>query len=188
LRRPTSTIGLVEDGAQRDFLRAFLKLCWGAEYVPSKIRWLPLGGEAHVRKNFASEVRVLRQALHRMTCLLIVMLDADASSIEERRRQLEGTLKDEGLDTSKFLDKIVILIPRRHIETWICVLSGTSVDEEMDCKKVIGEPSPDLVERAALRMYEVTRPGRSPSTMPLPSLLASIPEWRKIPCGRAARR
>ena len=74
---------------------------------------------------------------------------------------------------------IVVLIPKRHVETWIRALLGNQVDEEEDYKKP--EPTPIEIREAAETLYGWTRPGAGPGPTSPPSLTASLPEWQKIP-------
>jgi hypothetical protein len=61
--------------------------------------------------------------------VFFLMIDADTASIHDRRQELDKSLIQAGLDRRSNTDPIVILIPKRNIETWIHFLRGNSVDE-----------------------------------------------------------
>ena len=60
--------------------------------------------------------------------LLIVVADADDLTVEVRKQDLR--------DQEEFTedDPVVVLIPKRHIETWICAAITLAVTEDQDCK------------------------------------------------------
>jgi hypothetical protein len=53
-------------------------------------------------------------------------------------------------------DPVALLIPRRHVETWICSLIGRTVTEEDDCKDW-DRPTRDEIRQAANTTYEWAR-------------------------------
>ena len=76
-------------------------------------------------------------------------------------------------------EPIVVLIPRRHVETWIRALLGQTVDEQTDYKNP--QPTPEEIRQAAGTLHQWTRPNTGPDPTSPPSLTDSIPEWQKIP-------
>jgi len=89
-----------------------------------------------VRNKFAGEVSAYRVRQARTATALIVVIDADTHSVQERWRQLDQALKDAKKQTVDVTnEQIARLIPKRNIETWILCLNGQSVDEDTDYKK-----------------------------------------------------
>jgi hypothetical protein len=123
------------------------------------------------------EVKASR-SMHRRTGIM-VHLDADTETVTRRASQLADALTKAGQGAREADDRIGHAIPRRHTETWLCVLTGVDVDEEQDCKR--GHLIADFdcaVAQAAPRLYDLTRPNAPPPT--LPSLGAAIPELRRL--------
>jgi hypothetical protein len=76
------------------------------------------------------------------------------------------------------VEVIVHLIPKRNVETWILCLNDRSVDEITDYS---GEGGIDgLIPRAAVTFFEWSRPNATPPTHCVDSLLAAIPEVRRL--------
>jgi len=111
-----------------------------------------------------------------------VVIDADTKSTRQRAKQLSDALRAAGMEERHDDEPIVVLIPKRHVETWIRALLGHAVDEATDYTRApYSPPSATGIKNAAARLYEWTRPGiDAPASSP-PSLTFSIPEWRKIP-------
>jgi hypothetical protein len=76
-------------------------------------------------------------------------------------------------------DPVVLLIPRRHVETWICSLRGEGVTEDGDCKDW-DKPTKDQIRQAADTAYQWARPNAIYGPTCVPSLKTALPEWRKI--------
>ncbi|MGH9481924.1 MAG: hypothetical protein ACRD1L_07495 [Terriglobales bacterium] len=168
---PTSAIVLVEDQEQQNLIRRFLEARgqgW-ARYAP-----LPNGqgsGEQYVRQQFPRELENLRARMPRAQTILIVMTDADRLTTAQRRSQLAGALPGE---------PVVILIPKRHVETWLGALNGHAVNEDDDYHGQFS--STREINAAARALYASSRPNQpQPANCAhLPSLLDSLPEWSRI--------
>lgn len=182
--RVANVIVLVEDREQEVLVRRFLQLWWGARYVPGKIRVEPLpagrgAGEQHVRKNYPKQVQACRSRIGKRTsCLLIVMIDADSVTVDERGRQLSDELRTAGLAARGEADTIALLIPKRHVETWIRALLGSAVSEIGDYKRPA--PSPEEIKAAARSLCTALRGPEPPADWPA-SLITSFPEWHRVP-------
>jgi hypothetical protein len=88
-------------------------------------------------------------------------------------------LKGAAQDARERDERISHAIPRRQIETWLCVLTGVDVDEEEDCKgrhRLLDFDA--AVPQAAVALYNLTR-ANAPAP-PLPSLAAAVPELRRL--------
>jgi hypothetical protein len=60
---------------------------------------------------------------------LVVSIDADTSSVEERQRQLDRKLEPYGMERRGLGERIAILVPKRNIETWVHYMMGEDVNE-----------------------------------------------------------
>ena len=117
--RVSETILLCEDDAQERLVRSYLKKC-GLYTVPPFLipinasRQVHGGNVSWVLNEFPRQLEACRRrhAAHAKT-LLIVVADADDLPAAERRSQFDGSIG--GADA----DFLVVLIPRRNIETWI---------------------------------------------------------------------
>jgi hypothetical protein len=175
---------LCEDDAHRRLAVAYMKRCGirtervVVEQVASRQRH---GGNiGWVLDEFPRQLRACRQR-HKTKAdtQLIVMVDADTLDADERRRQLDERLTREGYDKLAGSDPVVLLIPRRHVETWIRSLLGQQVSEDDDCKGW-DKPTKDEIRQAAQTAYGWARDNPKPGPTCVPSLRAALPEWRKI--------
>jgi len=175
---------LVEDAMQQNFVKRFLQQRWGQQYAERRLRWAPLApgrgaAEQRVRREYPGQVKACRSTIgRRVSCLLIVVLDADQETVGTRRRRLDAELQRAGQPPRGKSEPIVLLIPKRHVETWIRALVGNPVDEAIDYTRPA--PTPQEVKRAAAGLCNALDAADPPPHWP-PSLVASVPEWRKIP-------
>lgn len=80
-------------------------------------------GLQFVRDNFSRNLNLVKTKT--VSRVLIVAIDADASSLEDRKNELKKVAeytKD---------DPLILFIPKRNIETWIENYKGTQVSEEV---------------------------------------------------------
>ncbi len=172
---------LVEDVAQQNLVRRYLEAC-GHNLRGLRLLPLPNGkgsGEKRVRDDYARQVAACRSSLGRKTkALLVVMIDADTGAVAQRYGQLAQQLKNAGAAPRRADEPIAVLVPKRHVETWIRALLGKAVDEVNDFTSPA--PEPDEIHSAARSLHQMTRPNAVPPSGP-PSLVASIQEWQRVP-------
>ena len=182
--RIANKIILAEDREQQNLVRRYLEKCG---HSTRDLRLAPLpaqtsggSGEKYVRDHYAEQVRACRSSRgKKASALLIVIVDPDSRTTATRASQLSDALKAAGEAALTGHEPIVVLIPKRNVETWVRALLGNSVDEITDYKKPA--PTPIDIKNSAAELYKRTRPGAtSPAGHP-PSLTHSIPEWKKIP-------
>lgn len=181
--RIANKIVLAEDAEQQNLVRRYLRRCGHG----NSVRFLPLAakgpggsGERYVRLQYPRQVQACRSSLGRQaSALLIVIVDADMETTQHRATQLSDALRAANMDGRDDDEPIVVLIPKRHVETWIHALLGNQVDEETNYKKP--KPTSSEIREAAETLHEWTRPGAAPGPTSSPSLTASVPQWRKIP-------
>jgi hypothetical protein len=170
---------LVEDQNQQRFVLRYLKRLG---YKPKDIRFEPLtsggSGEQWVRTRYALNVQAYRARSAKAESSLVVAIDADTDEVARRTRQLEETLAAEGLSPRTDREKIVHLIPRRNIETWILNLNGERVDEETDYRHRPGVE--DQFAAAAATFFDWTRPNALVPPFGVASLRAAIPEIKRL--------
>lgn len=123
---------LVEDRQQLSFL---LRLLRSLGFNPRQFRHVAppagkSGGVAHVLSRYAQEVREhRRRAARLLSRRLLVMIDADEDAVDRRLSQLDERLASDGQERRSADERLVLLVPRRNIETWIHWLEGNPVDE-----------------------------------------------------------
>lgn len=128
-QRRVQIVILCEDRQQEVFARHFLKKRGFTGTIRTKI--CPRGaGEQFVRESYAAEVKAFRSRNY-LSGMLIVLIDADTKTVEERLKQLNDSLIEDSQESRKSDESIAIFVPKRNIETWIHYLQGETVDEEI---------------------------------------------------------
>jgi len=138
---------LCEDRQQYVFARYFLqKKGLNGQFIDRSCPSGKQAGEQYVRERYAAEVKAHRSKNYLNICLIVV-IDADKSTVADRIKQLDSVL-EEKRDRK---EKIAIFVPKRNIETWIHYLqSEEPVDETVAYSKLAnqGECKP-FVEKLA---------------------------------------
>ena len=133
--RRREVVILCEDKQQATFARRFLEK-WGWEGT-IRIRPFPAGsGEAHVRRNYPTELKNLRSNAARREARLIVIMDADNGTADEHRRELDRECDGNNVQRRQQHEKAAIFVPRRNVETWTAYLLGEQVDEQQEYRKL----------------------------------------------------
>ena len=119
---------LCEDAQTDSFVRRFLR---HRSFRGRDIKTLPLphggrSGEQWVRERFPGELQATRG---RQGAYLIVVMDADHRSTQARRAQLDEECARQGVPVRNDSDRVLVIVPRRNIETWLAYLGGANVDE-----------------------------------------------------------
>jgi hypothetical protein len=182
--RVSQTILLCEDDTQERLTKAYLKKCnlpFGPPYVKAIVasREQQGGNVAWVLNRFPKELHACRQRGKKAKTLLIVVIDADNHTVENRRRQVLDRMATAGLEQFGSNEPAVLLVPKRHFETWIRALLGELVTEEQDCK-AWEKPEKEALRRAALTLFEWARENATAGPTCVPSLIAALPDWKKI--------
>ncbi|MGD0012273.1 MAG: hypothetical protein ABSE93_27510 [Terriglobia bacterium] len=193
--RIANIVILVEDVEQQNLLFRFLERCdHSVTYRRCRFERAAKrsggSGEQFVRNRYPAEVKEHRSRVGKgVSALLAVMVDADRETTQDRASQLSAALEAAGKDCPpkeqycyrrrEEKELIIVLIPKRHVETWIRALLGNQVDEVMDYTRPT--PTAKDIKDAAAKLHEWTRRGANQGTTSPASLTASLPEWRKIP-------
>ena len=180
MSRPSRVIVLAEDRRHQRFVQKYLQHL-GHSPHDFYFEDLPSGrgcGEQWVRKRYASAVAAYRSRSSRAQTALVVAIDANGADVARRLRQLQGALVVADLSPRRDDEKVVLLVPRRHIETWILCLNGITVNEHADYTRE--RDIDQQFERAAATLFEWSRPGAGPAPHCVPSLHAAIVEIRRL--------
>jgi hypothetical protein len=127
-RAGISVTVLAEDLQHVVFVQRFLRQRGKRRY---DIRALPSSGgsaEQWVRLQFPSQLRALRSR-QRNACLIVVT-DADNLTVDERVRTLVQSCVDSGVSPHTPQEPVLLVVPKRNIETWIAYLRGVVIDEQ----------------------------------------------------------
>ena len=169
---------LCEDRAHNTFVRRFLRK---RGFTPRQIhtRELPhdrQSGEQWVRSQYPKELNAVR---NRGSHHLVVVTDADGNSTGQRRAQLDQECDKHGVERRTSGDPVIIIIPRRNIETWFKHLDdGGTVDEtNVYPKTFTAKDHKRLAEELHRICYERQR---LPESAP-PSLSEACDQRAKVP-------
>jgi hypothetical protein len=138
MSKPSLVIVVVEDDHHRMLIYRYL-LYSGMKAHEIRVHRSPSGhGSADnwARKRFVEETKEYRRRQARARSALVVMIDADSSTVQHRFHQLDQALTQNGMPIVADGDKIARLVPKRNVETWILWLNETAVDEESDYKAI----------------------------------------------------
>jgi hypothetical protein len=179
--RGVRLIVLCEDDEHRRFAHhAFRKL--GRHYSELRAIVCPAAhgaGEKWVREHYAKEVRAHRRnASSQEGLALVVVIDADKQTVEHRYEQLDDALEQSGVQCRGRSERIMIWVPKRHIETWVADLLGHSVNEEGDYKNLMRDA--DYRPAAEEFVERCRNPSRRPAA-PLPSMSRAYEETDRLP-------
>ncbi len=162
---------LCEDRAHFSFVNTFLKKMGYARGI-YQIPFPTKCGKDHVIRNFPKNVKELRKKGLRSRAL-VAILDADNHTIDQDRKVLLATLGNEPITSS---DKVLIVIPKWEIETWVLFLSGQTVDESIKCPE--DRKIKDKIKDAAKKLAEHCQANSLPKDAP-PSLKTLCKsDWR----------
>ena len=135
-QRRVQIVILCEDKQQEVFAIHFLKKRGFTLDRNFRTEICPKGaGEQFVREKYAQEVVEYRRQRNKRSGMLIVLIDADKKTVEERLKQLDDALIENSQQLRQPSEAIAIFVPKRNIETWIRHLQCENVDEETEYTK-----------------------------------------------------
>ena len=132
-------------------------------------------GEQWVRKQYPKQLNAIR---NKKNAYLIVVIDADMYTIDDRHEQLKKECKDKDIlprDIKRDVN-VLHIIPCRNIETWLAYLENESVDESKVYPKLKRES--DCKEHTR-RLHDMCRAQRLREPAP-PSLQEACNEYPKL--------
>jgi hypothetical protein len=191
MSKPTFAIILCEDNLTFTLLRKYLQRC-GVDRRSIRPEVSPSGrgaAESWVIRNFPAQVDAYRISKAKKDTWLIVAIDADKGTVARRIEQLNSSLRNCGNPRLQNIDpgveRIARFVPRRNVETWILVLSGTPGNEVADfSEQKQKEEWHELIDPAVEEFYEWTRPNANLPERCLPSLRHAIDELRHLSIAR----
>lgn len=140
-QRRVQIVILCEDRQQEVFARYFLQKRGFTLDKNVRIETCRKGaGEQFVRESYPVEVKAFRSRNY-LSGMLVVLIDADTKTVEERLRQLDDALTVDAQKIRQQNEAIAIFIPKRNIETWIHYLQGETVDEQTEYSKFLKNES-----------------------------------------------
>lgn len=136
MSKPAQVLILGEDGAHVGAVYHAVTKYLGV--AAGRVRRLPTSdgqGDAarFVLDRVAREARALRRGPP--SARLVVCLDADTGTPQDRCSDLDSRLKSAGLDDDRSRESIAYVVPQRNIETWKHFASCEAVDEGTDYKR-----------------------------------------------------
>ena len=137
MSRPAKITILCEDRQQSCFVRYFLmNRGWGPDDFREPRRKHGRGsGEQYVRERFAAELTAYRTKANHLRTGLIVVIDADTQRVADRARAFDSACKEKGVHPRQKNEKVLYVIPKRNIETWLAYLRGETRGETVDEEK-----------------------------------------------------
>lgn len=133
MNKPARIIILCEDLQQACFVRRFLmnrgweSHDWHVKNPP------PYSGSAEqwVRQQLPLEMKAYRSKCNKLRIGLVAVIDADSHEVADRVRGFETACDEQGVPPKQPDERVLYVIPKRNIETWLAYLRGElSVDEQ----------------------------------------------------------
>ncbi len=187
--RITEIVVLCEDQKHQGFARRLLEKLGERFRRAPRFRKAGSGsGKHYVEKQFPVEFRAYLKRKQLMRIALIVLIDCDVKSVEATGRKLRDSLLPEERRTFEQEDCLLVLLPKRSIETWIeFAQTGQALDEDHREKRAHPSAEPAGCKSLASQFYDWSRANAAlPPGMP-PSLIRAVEALRKfeIECGEA---
>ncbi len=114
---------------------------------------------------------------------MIVCIDADTNTVDYRKKQLDEQMKEEQKADNKAItfdvqkECIMIWVPKRQIENWICFLRGEDTTEDKDYRHSGNTPDSCKYEAKELLRYFM---GEDDYKDVLPSIKSARKEYEKV--------
>jgi hypothetical protein len=178
--RPAFVIVLVEGKRDERFVLSYLRKLGLTERDWNVKKTASGAGEQWVREQFPSEVKAFRNRQAKAKTKLLVMIDADTRTVQQRLGSLDQALRQAKVDpVDDPREAIARLIPKRNIETWILCENGVTVEEVTDYK-YDRQDWDQLIRVGADVLYDWTRPNATLPASCVNSLRDAIPQLRKL--------
>ena len=135
---------LCEDNQHAAFVRRFFPKKHKPRRVSPKGGKGEGAGEQFVREEYPTRLEAARDT----NSALIVVIDGDGKTVEERLRQLDEQCAKENIPRRTDADRVAVFVPMWNIESWLYFLGGgDNVDEskknyrrlnrERECKPMV---------------------------------------------------
>jgi hypothetical protein len=193
MSNPAPVVILAEDMRQARLVRAYLRArhpnLHRKQIHDTEMANGRCSGEQWVREHYLEQVlaQLIRRArkpnVSKPEKWLIVVIDADKSTVQERLNELRRLLdesKDERVRKCRVeVENIARLVPKWSIETWILNLIGETTDEDTPYKRQ-NRAWDELIPTAATELHGWVRGGGNPPDHCTPSLKLGIAELRRL--------
>jgi len=170
---------LCEDTQTECFIRRFLvKRNWDRRQIRAET--LPAGkgsGLVWVREKFVNELKAYRSRSARAATCLIVASDADDKTVEDRIQTFKDACVEATVAFRQEGERVIFVIPRRNIETWLAYLRGRMVNETDAYPKYDNES--DCRDQVTM-LDDLCRRQKLEPEPPPPSLAAACSEFKRI--------
>lgn len=127
-----------------------------------------------MRERYPHELKAVRA---KRGTLLLVVVDADNLTTNQRLAQLEDQCGKEGVPGRVPQDPVVVIVPRRNIETWFAYLDGSDVDEIQQYSKLAKVRD---CERHAKELYKMCHERQSLRDPAPSSLREACDEYNRL--------
>jgi hypothetical protein len=130
MSKPAQVIILCEDKLHKVVGERFFKLRYGLTNHQIRSLVAPSGkgaAEQWVRKNYPNELKANR--VRGRGTALIVIIDADKNTVAKRQSDLDNACNAADIPCRTPNDRVVHVIPKRAINTWLAWLDGIEVIE-----------------------------------------------------------
>ena len=182
MRRQVHIVVLYEGYRDRCFIREYLRQCGYNVGRNVYFRLCSKGrgsGEQSVRVQYPKELLYVRSYATKNatdTRWLLVSIDADTFTVGRRLKELDEKLPDGARRSPR--DPVCVLVPKRHVETWVYHLLRPH-EAVSETAKYRDSVSNNEVVKAGQRLAEVDP--RNHTNCP-PSLSLGYAELMRIPC------
>ena len=176
-RQPVQTVILCEDRQQECFVRRFL-LERGVNRRSIRVQQSPRSkgsADQWVRESFPIELRAYRSKCNYLPNCLLVVVDADVQTVQEKVKRLETECRNQGVPFRGSDERVAFIVPKRNIETWLAYLRGERCDESATYPRLENESD---CQPGVERLAEMCRQGM---------LEESPPESLRLACGEFQR-
>jgi len=177
-RQSVQTILLCEDQQQECFIRRFLlERRWSRHSIHVEKSPRARGAaDQWVRESFPKELRAYRSKCNRLSNCLLVAVDADMQTVQQRIRAFETECKKQNVPFRSGDERVAFIVPKRNIETWLAYLRGDSVDESREYRQLRNESD---CQPGVDRLCEMCRQGKLVESPP-ESLTLACDEFQRL--------
>ncbi len=194
MSKPTAVILLCEDNLTSILLRSYLER--RGIYHGLRVNVSPKGrgaAENWIIQHYPEQVNAYIKQKARTYTWLIVCIDADTGTVPGHIEQLNASLRQSGNQRLRDInfenEAIARLVPRRNVETWILVLTGTSVNEVDDYSHSKDKEAwRELAHPASHQLHGWTRPNAQIPARCTESLHHAIRELNHLDLDRRVTR
>jgi len=177
MKRTSLVMVLVEGDLDFRFLYHYLLRLGFKAHQVRPLKSAAGSGEQWVRGQVAVQVAACRA--RPADTHLIVMVDADLLTVQQRMRQLEEALREEGMAPIATQEPVVRLVPKRNVETWLLCLNGEAVTEEENYKQARTNWN-QMIQPAVETLYWATRPKTVLPESFVPSLQTGVADLQRL--------